>query len=143
MDQSYAKSSACRKHHSINLKCADDMTRFNIHRTFNKRYRFTFNFDTRHSPEILYGNLHDNISDCRTGIAHLKKSISCGRNISFAANKEGYRFIVYTPEAKPIAFSRFFPTQELMKRILSIVQNYLSKDMTPVTSEFQKEVTNS
>lgn len=114
------------------------MTRFEIHTTYDLRYRFSFNFATRFAPAILYGNLHDSYTDCRNEIIVFQKSICSTQNISFTANKYGFRFTIFSRESKPVAFSRFFPSQKLIKKILSIIQNHISNGSVPITSNFKR-----
>jgi len=113
------------------------MTRFEIHTSYDQRYRFVFSLATRLTPVILYGNLHNSIAGCRNEIRELQKCIYSVQNIAFTSNQQGYQFTIFTPEANPIAYSRFFPSQKLMKKMLSIIQRHAGNTSIPVIQNFQ------
>jgi len=93
------------------------MTKFEIHTTNNRKFRFLYRFNTRSKPVILYRGLHDSHEACINEINETKKYSLSVQNISFKSNMMGFMFSIYNTTGNDVAFSRYFPTQKLMKKI--------------------------
>jgi hypothetical protein len=98
------------------------MTTFKIYTTNKNVYRFRLYFRTRFLPAILSGYDCIDEESCMIEMKMMQQQMSNLKNLSFTSHKKGYRFTVFSPEGKPVANSRFFQTQHLMKRILFILQ---------------------
>jgi hypothetical protein len=102
------------------------MITFKIHNTIEGQYFFRLHFKTRFLPAILTGNNCGDEESCLNDIKVTQQQILNIKSLAFTNNKKGYGFTVLSPHGIHIAYSRFFSTQRLMKRILSILQNRIN-----------------
>ncbi|MGK2864629.1 MAG: hypothetical protein ACSLE0_22055 [Chitinophagaceae bacterium] len=102
------------------------MTTFKIQQSQNGSFHFHYALNIRLKPVILFGTDENSIEDCLDNINMIQKQIFLPQYFSFTCNQTGYRFTLYSTEGSVLAYSRYFPTQKIMKRMLSILRKHIS-----------------
>lgn len=115
------------------------MTNFYITITKQGLYRWCYRFNTRFNPILLYGNSHPTQKDCLNEIHAIKERIDLKRSVILQNKKLGCRFIVQSNAGITIGVSRIFPSQELMVRVLAILQRHLQKSPVVLLKSSIKE----
>ncbi len=107
------------------------MTTFKIHINDKGEYYPVYQFDTRLRPVVLYGFSNETIEQCYDAITEIKKCVLKNQNIVFEANEYGYRFLIKNG-AIPVAFSRYFPENKLLKKVVLILKGHIQN--APITA---------
>ena len=102
------------------------MTSFTIYQNTRGLFSFRYCLNTRLTLVMLFGSGNTGWEECLENIKHVQKQLSHPHYISFSTGYDGYSFKVISKSGQVLAYSRYFPTQKLMKRMLSIVQTHIS-----------------
>lgn len=86
---------------------------------------FSCKLATRFRPVMLTSIEQETEVDCDKPAEKPKMNIKSDRLLSYECSRRGFRFFVHAINGEKIAYSRYFPSQSLMKRMLQIIKLHI------------------